>query len=580
MKRIFSILFAVVLVLSFSLVPAAPVGAQPTQREFLDQTRLAAAGGGTAEWVTTLPDDAEVYNGDFAAHMAVPADADISNIIHMGIQGDGPLLLSQITTVKFWEYLVTFGGSGAGAGGSAAIIFYLNDPGTDPPAEGTNPPEWGKVEDALTFHTYGTWATQDAWSLRDLTVVGQDWQGYADSIGIGTVEPLSYWLDSNNWDNADWEVCFISVCVGAGNWAGYEGYIDDFIVEWTGSDYEDTYLTDPRVVNETQNTGHNYIQDAIDDADSGDTIIVAAGTYGPFIVDGKTDLTIQSNSVVTVQGVQSVSTNYDNRDAVIFVSDSADIMLEGLTIGPNTGKTLPRDYGVIYENSTGEINGCVVSPNTMGDMGSIAIGIWDGSDVDVESCTVENYGRIGVFIYNGSIVGIIGGSIEGQVYTGELEVCYGVEVEGAWGSAGPETASVVVINDVEIYNCNNTFSTGPSWESAGILINGWLEHMDAADSTVIMENNDIHDNYIGIYAVKTPSSYAHFNNIYDNHVYGVISAPLLWGPPEDTTAVFDATYNWWGDKRGPSRAMGKAKGHDIVKGDRVSPNVRFAPWLR
>ncbi len=90
----------------------------------------------------------------------------------MGIQGASPLPLNQITTVKFWEYLVALGGSGPGAGGSAAIILFLNEPGTPTPAEGTNPPEWIEVEDALTFHTYGTLATPDAWSLRDLSVGG------------------------------------------------------------------------------------------------------------------------------------------------------------------------------------------------------------------------------------------------------------------------------------------------------------------------------------------------------------------------------------------------------------------------
>jgi len=63
-----------------------------------------------------------------------------------------------------------------------------------------------------------------------------------------------------------------------------------------------------------------------------------------------------------------------------------------------------------------------------------------------------------------------------------------------------------------------------------------------------------------------------YNNFEGNVVYGVES----W----TTDSSVDATLNWWGNKRGPSRARGKAKGHDNVKGDRVSPNVKFAPWLR
>lgn len=64
----------------------------------------------------------------------------------------------------------------------------------------------------------------------------------------------------------------------------------------------------------------------------------------------------------------------------------------------------------------------------------------------------------------------------------------------------------------------------------------------------------------------------HSNNIYGNTEYGVQD----YNGDNDV----DATRNWWGDKRGPSRAMGEAVGHDNVKGDRVSPNVKFAPWAK
>jgi len=49
-----------------------------------------------------------------------------------------------------------------------------------------------------------------------------------------------------------------------------------------------------------------------------------------------------------------------------------------------------------------------------------------------------------------------------------------------------------------------------------------------------MKNNDIHNNYGGIYVVKSSSSYAHCNNIYDKRECGVESAKAY----DDTTAVF------------------------------------------
>jgi len=309
---------------------------------------------------------------------------------------------------------------------------------------------------------------------------------------------------------------------------------------------------------------NNYttIQLAIDAALPGDTILVAVGIYDGFIVDGKTNLSIQSNNTVIVQGVKVVTTNYGDREAVIFVKDSENIILEGLTIGPNTGRQTQKDYSVIYEHSSGEINNCTVSPDTVGDFNSVAIGVWDDSDITIDSCTIKNFGRIGIFFYNGCTASVLNSTIIGQVYGCGKQVCYGIEVEAA------AIANQVTITGNEIYNCDKTFSPELKWGSSGILINGWLEYGPQADSMVIIENNNIHNNYGGIYVVKSSSSYAHHNNIYDNREYGVESVKAH----DDTIALFDAICNWWGDASGPSSAGNGS-------GDAISENVDFNPWL-
>jgi len=315
---------------------------------------------------------------------------------------------------------------------------------------------------------------------------------------------------------------------------------------------------------------YSTIQDAINAAGSGDTIIVAAGTYAPFTVDTKTDLTIQSDGVVIVKGAQLVTTAYTGRGCVVFVTGSTDIVLDGLDIeGLNLAGTGEggKNYGVIYENSSGEIGNCTVSPNTINDMLSIAIGIWDGSDVTVNACTIENFGRVGMLIYNACTVDVLDSTIEGQVYGSEGEVCYGIEVEGVLDDDTLATASQVTIRGNEIYNCDNTFYEAPTWQSGGVYIDGWLEYYPEADSTVIVENNDIHNNYSGIIVIKSSLSYAHFNNICNNRAYGVESLAAH----DSSTAVFDATNNWWGAADGPSHSPGS--------GDKVSDYVDYIPWL-
>jgi len=318
------------------------------------------------------------------------------------------------------------------------------------------------------------------------------------------------------------------------------------------------------------NTG--TIQSAVDAASSGDTIIVHSGTYGPFTVNGKSNLAIKAASVPIVEGVQSVSTNYGNRDTVVFVKNSTNIVLEGLDIeGDGLGTINSKNYCIIYENSSGTIENCKVSPNTVGDMYSTGIGIWDGSNVTIDSCVIENFGRIGVFIYNGCTVGIYNSTIIGQVYNDINLVNYGIEVEGAYDNDDPATASNVTIRGNEIYNCSNLASS-PLWTSDAIGINGWLESYPEADSTVVIEGNNLHNNYIGIEVCKSPSSYAHFNSIHNNLTYGIINK----NAHDDTSATFNATCNWWGDESGPYNPTTNPSG----LGDNVSDNVTYAGWAR
>jgi len=330
------------------------------------------------------------------------------------------------------------------------------------------------------------------------------------------------------------------------------------------------------------------IQDAVEVADPCDIIYVLDGSYEPFTVDAKSELTITSGSVVLIEGVQSVTTAYGPRDCVVFVKDSTNVVLNDLNIeGDGLGTINTKNYGVIIESSSGSIKNCNVSPNAVGNMSSTAIGIWDGSEMTVDSVLLHNFGRIGILVYNGCTVEILESTIEGQVYAGEGEVCYGIEVEGAYADDNPDTASVVVIKRNEIYNCDNTFDPEPSWASSAIYINGWMAYYPEADSTVTVTDNDIYNNYNAIYVVNSHSSSASLNNIFDNRTTGVESAAAH----DDTTTVFNAEYNWWGDVSGPNDPCGTdetdgttcydvstMKNEDGL-GDAVSEYVDYCPWL-
>ncbi len=69
------------------------------------------------------------------------------------------------------------------------------------------------------------------------------------------------------------------------------------------------------------------------------------------------------------------------------------------------------------------------------------------------------------------------------------------------------------------------------------------------------------------------NSNINWNNIMNNSAYGLENA--------DDTQTINATNNWWGHASGPSGEYGRVtkKGKVIGKGDAVSDNVDWDPWL-
>ena len=325
------------------------------------------------------------------------------------------------------------------------------------------------------------------------------------------------------------------------------------------------------------------ISQAIKAAYSGDTIIVHAGIYNEALyIDKSLTVKAAGDGLVVIKGAQMRVTNYGNRQATIFVENAANVILEGFDI-EGEGLGVPsgtKSYAVLYENSTGIIRNCVVSPNTMGDMFSTAIAFWDNSVVTVENSVVKNFGRIGIYSNNATSI-IRGNKIIGQIYTLNNQVIYGIEIEDY---SGP---SVAEITGNKIYNCNNT-NPSPLWSSAAILVDAWREWADYYNlallpSTVAITYNEIYNNYESIELVANEFSYAHYNNFYNN-TYGVISAPENW-TTNPTYYVFDARYNWWGDASGPYHNttwtyMGEPYGPNYGLGDPVSDYVLYVPWLQ
>ena len=96
------------------------------------------------------------------------------------------------------------------------------------------------------------------------------------------------------------------------------------------------------------------------------------------------------------------------------------------------------------------------------------------------------------------------------------------------------------------------------------------------NSTVTIEDNQIHQNDYGIYLESVAGDSTvliNSNRLAGNDDYGLYV--------EDSAITVDATDNWWGHASGPSGGVADPVTGRIADGtgDAVSENVRFDPWL-
>jgi hypothetical protein len=115
------------------------------------------------------------------------------------------------------------------------------------------------------------------------------------------------------------------------------------------------------------------------------------------------------------------------------------------------------------------------------------------------------------------------------------------------------------IYDMGLTYANTKITADGTYYNSGIIIgSNWLTNNFKPAGTTITCNN-IHDNYWGLYVRD----------------YATLS------PDDPIVLSVTAENNWWGHASGPSGPDGRTtkKGKEIGKGDAVSANVDWDPWL-
>jgi hypothetical protein len=240
------------------------------------------------------------------------------------------------------------------------------------------------------------------------------------------------------------------------------------------------------------------IQDAIDAAAAGATIHVCAGVYPEQLLITKS-LTVHGDSGAWVQPANmtaNVSTLSESTSAVIYVSNAADVNINGLIIDASKNgiaECAPFLVGVLYQNSSGTLDHNAIRDTKL----SAALdGCQSGDGVDVISTgipttvtisnnSIHGYQKNGITVNEtGTTATVMRNVVKGQGRT------YGAAENGiqiAFGAQGQIINNIVTNH--QYIPCTGPDSCSPA--ATGILI--------YQSNGVAVEQNTLEMNQLGVY---------------------------------------------------------------------------------
>jgi len=184
---------------------------------------------------------------------------------------------------------------------------------------------------------------------------------------------------------------------------------------------------------------------------------------------------------------------------------------------------------------------------------------WEDLNID-KSLTLQSAGGAEVTTITGSV------SIEldaETVFLGGEDAGFTVDAD-----EGDFAISLSIANESEVSIRHNVLAGAVD----GITTRSGL--LD--NSTVTFEDNYIHENDYGIYLESVTGGSTvliNSNRLAGNDDYGLYV--------EDSVVIVDASYNWWGDASGPSGGVADPVTSVIANGTgaAISEHVHFDPWL-
>ena len=304
---------------------------------------------------------------------------------------------------------------------------------------------------------------------------------------------------------------------------------------------------------------HATIQDAVDAAVGGETIIVAAGTYAGNINVNKSNLTIVGSVPASGRGAGPAAPVIDgnNQPGSGFVIQAHGITIKGFVIrdfgtGPANSD---RGHGIFAYNP-GK-NNITIQNNTIDNTNWVAVFAFtdDGTvhtNWDVSRNVVSNVDFYSIEYTNvhDSVIA------DNYVDAGGGEI--GILVSSQHGGAS--------VSDIQVLG-NEVFGASVVWGLGMLLYKNTAGHF----RNITVECNTIRDGaiYGGIAVWDAVGSHDNIR-INRNAIFDNASGLTVW-----SGVVVDATDNWWGSDSGPFHST-----NPTGTGNPVSNNVLFSPWIK
>ncbi len=317
-------------------------------------------------------------------------------------------------------------------------------------------------------------------------------------------------------------------------------------------------------------TSFASIQSAIDAANSGETIRVAAGEYvevGQIVIDKNLTIIGEDKETTIIKPADNTGGDGDGRGWFLVPDWDTEFNLSKVTLdgeGKNIHQAI-RSYGI------GTIDDNIIK--NMRYSNNIGFGIAVFGNMVISNNTIYNIDRVGISVFDMSLF-LTGGTTAKAtdvVVTGNTIIGKGpdADVMGYGIEQDCGAKSTITGNTFKNWGPDNT-----DWASAAIIVHDRFTVGVAAEATI--SGNTIEDNEYGIYVAFYGDDesvvVANDNIIQGNAIYGA----RAWADDGyDFSEPLDFTLNYWGAASGPYHSDNNPAGD----GDAVSDNVIFDPWF-